>query len=154
MKRLSTLEELQASLGTGVKIKSVDGTAVDLKIAPTATKTLSVKGIIRQDKAPGRKTEIRFENDYLRGMLAAGEIQQYRHNSIRLKLGNGTWYKCDWTALNAAGKLILWEIKGGRPRQREAGIMAIKVAASTYPEFEFWLCQWKGGEWLIQRVLP
>jgi len=153
MKRIETLEELQASLGPGAKIKSIDSVLVEpVKAAPA--KSPGIKGIIRQSNTPPNKTEIRFENDYLRPMLHSGEIQQYRHNSIRLKLGNGAWYKCDWTALNAAGKLVLWEIKGGRPRQREAGIMAIKVAASAYPEFEFWLCRWKGGEWNIQRVLP
>jgi hypothetical protein len=114
---------------------------------------IGVKGIIRQSKRVPNKTELRFEADYLKPMLAAGEICRSRFESIRLKLANGHWYKCEWSAVNAAGHLCFFEVKGGRPRQFEAGIAQVKVAAAAYPEFQFWLCHW-AGTWSIQRVLP
>jgi hypothetical protein len=110
--------------------------------------------VIRQSKRVPNSTERRFELEYLIPMRASGEICQYRFESIRLKLANGHWYKCEWTALNAAGKLVWFEVKGGRPRQYEAGIAQIKVAATSYPEFEFWLCRYKASTWTVQKVLP
>lgn len=122
--------------------------------APSVAQKHGVKGIIRQSKRQMNATEIRFETDYLKPMKFTGEIQKYRFESIRVKLGNGHWYKADFQAMNAAGRLCFFEVKGGRPKQREAGIGNIKTAANQYPEFEFWLCVWKESEWLNQQVLP
>jgi hypothetical protein len=110
--------------------------------------------VIRQSRRAPNSTERRFELEYLIPMRATGEINQYRFEAIRLKLANGHTYCCEWSAVNTAGKLVFWEIKGGRERQREAGIAQIKVAATSYPEFEFWLCRYKAGTWTIQKVLP
>jgi len=112
------------------------------------------KRVIRQSRREPNKTEKRFEIEKLHPMYAAGQIGAYRYEAITLKLANGLRYTADWSAIRfPAGKLILWEIKGGRPRQREAGISALKMAANCYPEFEFWLFQWKGGMWIPQEVL-
>lgn len=154
MKRTETLEQLQAQIGGNVKIKSVNGVPIECSAQMIPTRTLKPKKIIRQSGRTPNETELRFESDYLKPMLAAGEINRYRFESIRLKLANGGWYKCEWTAVNAAGVLVFFEVKGGRPRQREAGILTIKVAAAAYPEFQFFLAQWKDGEWTIQRILP
>lgn len=150
MKNLRFTEaEYQAFLSQRPHKLNSDSTAYEGFKTP-----LDRPGIIRQSKRGPNSTEKRFELEYLIPMLASGEINQYRFEAIRLKLANGHTYRCEWTAVNAAGKLVFWEVKGGRERQREAGIIQIKVAATSYPEFEFWLCRWKAGNWTIQKVLP
>lgn len=116
--------------------------------------SVKAKRIIRQSTREPNETERRFESNFLKPMLAAGIIVHYRFEPLRLRLGNGAWYKCEWVATDTSGRTSLYEVKGGRPRQREAGILTIKVAASLYPEYEFWLYRWQNGQWDEQRVLP
>lgn len=119
---------------------------------PQCDKRVGVKGIIRQSKRQMNSTETRFEMEKLKPMQFSGEIVSYRYESIRLKLANGKWYKADFQAMKD-GRLCFMEVKGGRPRQREAGIGDVKVAAFQYPEFEFWIYRYKEGQWDDQRVL-
>lgn len=112
------------------------------------------KRVINQACKQPNATERRFEIEHLKPMLFTREIASYRFEDIRLRLAKGTHYTPDWVTVDAAGRTAIYEIKGGRPRQREAGIMAVKVAANKYPEYVFWLAVYKAGEWIIQRVLP
>lgn len=143
------MTELELSEITKRGHVKVKGGPIDTGLPAVPVKS---KRIINQGSKPPNKTEIRFETDFLKPMKWTGEIVTYRHESIRLRLANGKWYKADWQATNAADKICFFEVKGGRPRQREAGIGDIKVAAFQYPEFEFWICKWD-GEWTKQRVL-
>lgn len=118
---------------------------------PHCASRIGVKGIIRQSSQGMNKTETRFETDYMKPMRHAGEIGEYRFEAITLKLGNGLRYTPDFSATNAAGKLVFWEIKGARIE--EDAIVKFKMAPTIFPEYEFYLCQWKGGEWVIQKGL-
>ena len=124
------------------------------KPAKKKAKAAKPKGSIQQNTRQPNSVERRFEADYLLPMELAGEIGQWRFESRRLKLGNGAWYKCEWSAVNAAGTLVFWEVKAGSRRQKEAGILSLKVAASLYPEHEFYYCHWADDQWHITRVLP
>lgn len=90
----------------------------------------------------------------------------FRAQSMRFRLGNGIWYKPDFTAwhnhlyheaMPANGiqiRMIAWEVKG--PRAFRGGFENLKVAAALYPEVR-WLLVWKDkatGEWQEQCILP
>lgn len=122
-------------------------------VAPSApgVKAPAAKQIIRQSSKRPNKTETRFELDYLKPMRHTGEIGHYRFEAHTLKLANGLRYTPDWSAVNAAGKLVFWEVKGARIE--EDAIVKFKTAPSSFPEHEFYLCQWKDGEWTIQKGL-
>lgn len=125
----------------------------DAKAAP-AKKRAGSTGKINQPDREANETERLFEDHYLKPMLIAGEISKYRFESIRLRLANGHSYRPEWSAVNASGRLVFWEVKAGLRRQREAGISQIKVAADKYPEFEFYYCLWTGADWKITKVMP
>ena len=77
-----------------------------------------------------------------------------RPQAKRYRLGNGIWYKPDFTA--HVGFEIAWEAKG--PKAFRGGFENLKVAATTYPEIQWWLA-WeeeddRWGRWQLQRVLP
>lgn len=152
-KRLSTIEELQASLGPGARIKSIGGATVERPCpTPTRATTPSIKGIIRQSGATPNKTETRFERDHLALMKLTGEIGEYRFEAVTLRLANGLRYTPDYHSINGNGVTVFWEVKGAHIR--DDALPKLKMAASCYPKYEFFLAQWKGGEWVIQRVLP
>jgi hypothetical protein len=124
----------------------------DAVFAPLMARTHpGVKGIIRQSGQGPNKTEIRFENDYLKPMRHAGEIGEYKFEAITLKLAPGLRYTPDYSTVTAAGVTVFYEIKGAI--LKDDAIVKFKMAPSIFPHYEFYLCQWKGGEWTIQKGL-
>lgn len=76
-----------------------------------------------------------------------------RSQAKRYRLGNGIWYKPDFTA-TVDLRETAWEVKG--PRAFRGGFENLKVAASLYPEIK-WVLVWKDpatGAWQRQEVLP
>lgn len=89
-------------------------------------------------------------------ILEIGGWSHIRAQSIRVRLGNGSWYKGDVSAVNQeTGRIHVWEVKGdARMKGVAKGILALKVAASQYPEI-CWTLVWKErGAWKQQEVLP
>lgn len=80
-----------------------------------------------------------------------------RAQSKRYELGNGIWYKPDFTATSwpqPEGPSIetAWEVKG--PHAFRGGFENLKVAARLWTEVR-WILVWKeAGEWRQQVVLP
>jgi len=119
---------------------------------PVIEKPKREKQIIRQSKKELNKTERRFELAYLMSWKATGEIDRYGgHESIRLELANGARFSPDFPTWRD-GRLTFFEVKGAKIWDDAKD--RIKIAAREYPEFTFYLCQWKAGEWIIQKVLP
>jgi hypothetical protein len=83
-----------------------------------------------------------------------------RAQAIRLKIGNGAWYKGDISALSwpqpeGPPMPTIWECKGPKEMKNVArGILAIKTAAAQWPEIAFWLVWKDGSVFKQQRVLP
>lgn len=108
--------------------------------------------IIQQSRKPPNQTEERFRLAYLEAWVRDGEIDRYgEHESIRFQIGNGVTLCPDWPAWKD-GRLILFEVKGAFIR--EDATVKLKCFARAYPEHELWLYQWRGGEWISQKVLP
>ena len=82
-----------------------------------------------------------------------------RIQAKRYRLGNGIWYKPDfsasqWSNTSAPLQETCWEVKG--PKAFRGGFENLKVAASLYPEIR-WLLVWKDtttGDWKEQVILP
>lgn len=145
MKRLNFTEEQyeahQAKHGRG-----------DRRIEVVAVEPVKASVIVRGDKMPN-KTELRFEQDYLKTWKMTGIIERYAFESVTLKLAAGLRYTPDWRAVDPTSRIQFYEIKGGGPMKDDA-VSKLKSAATMYPEYEFWLYRWIKGEWLLQRILP
>ena len=83
-----------------------------------------------------------------------------RPQAKRYKIGNGAWFKPDFTASSwpvpdGPAQETAWECKGPEAGKNVArGKLAIKTAATQFPEVCFWLVWKEAGQWRQQRVLP
>jgi len=99
----------------------------------------------------------KLEADFLRHLQAVYFATPIHSQAKRYRLGNGIWYKPDFTAqfLNTETdrhQEYAWEVKG--PHAFRGGFENLKVAASTWPEVR-WILVWKEhGEWRDQIILP
>jgi len=107
---------------------------------------------IRQSQSEMNKTERRFEMTHLQPMLHAGELTTYGYELVTLRLGNGVRYTPDFWAITTDNRTVFYEVKG--PHSRDDAKVKLKVAATRYLNYEFYLCVYERGEWTISKVLP
>lgn len=108
--------------------------------------------IIRQSNKQPNKTEERFRLTYLESWLRDGTIDRYGdHESITLRLANGARFSPDFPTWKD-GRLTFYEVKGAKIWDDAKD--RLKFAPKAFPEFRFFVCQWKKGEWIIQEILP
>lgn len=126
--------------------------------APEAPAKPRAHGVIRQSSRQPNKTELRFEQEYLKPWMASHSIESYDYEAVTLKIANGCRYTPDWyVEANADGyffsepTVCFFEIKA-RGMIWDDAIVKLKVAASKYPRFEFHLCAWSAQGWTIERV--
>lgn len=121
-------------------------------LASLAEQSATAKQIIRQSRKELTKPERLLLSDFLKPMLAGGEIDEIgEHESIRLKLANGLTYKPDWPTWKG-DKLTFYEAKG--EQIWEDALKSLKVAAHQYKRFRFYLYKYTKGVWTWQEVLP
>ena len=123
-------------------------------IAPVAAPAaVTTSKRIRQDPKPLlNELETEF-HEYLKRMAFASRIYC---QAKRYRLGNGLWYKPDFTSLGrdeyGAPKEYAYEVKG--PHSFRGGFENLKSAASLYTDTE-WQLWWKENDvWKCQIVLP
>lgn len=98
------------------------------------------------------QTEQRFEDEYLRPLLLAGEISWYRFEGIKLRLADNTFLTVDYAVLPASGVLTMIDVKGAAAVVQEDARVKMRVAADQYP-FMFQLAfPAKGGGWTIKDL--
>jgi hypothetical protein len=120
---------------------------------PTTLVTFEPSKRIRQSSKPllnGLETECLA---FLRSIPNVGIIHP---QAKRYRLGNGIWYKPDFTFMheNDENSVCEWAVEVKGPHAFRGGFENLKVAASLYPEM-WWVLMWKAkGDWLQQRVLP
>ena len=133
----------QNSAGEWVKVSS----------RPLASTPAPVAG---QDKRirQGEKPPNKLEADWRRHQEALHPDIKFRAQAIRFRLANGAWYKPDLMAWMEGG-LVCWETKGPKQAKNVArGILTIKVAATLWPELDFYLVWREKSVWKQQLVLP
>jgi hypothetical protein len=70
---------------------------------------------------------------YLEGLKAAGRVQWYRFEGLKLRLADATFYTPDYAVMTDDGVMQCHEVKG---YWEDDARVKIKVAAAMYP-FEF-----------------
>jgi hypothetical protein len=114
-------------------------------------KLLPPTQIIKQSRKEPNKTELRFEMEYLKPWLAAGEIDEIgEHESITLRLANGLRYSPDYPTWKN-DRLTFYEVKG--ERVWEDSIKSLKIAANKYTHCRFFIYKYVKGQWIWQEVL-
>jgi hypothetical protein len=120
--------------------------------APSASEpgeVAAVKKRIRQSREPIlNKLETSYRDEVLFKRYTPTQV---RSQDLRLRLGNGTWYKPDF---HIPHERLIVEVKG--PKAWRGGLEFLKVAASVHPYLRFVLV-WREsrlGPWLWQEVLP
>ena len=118
-------------------------------VAPGAAPTSR----IRQNSKPRSN---RLETEF-------GQLLSQRHHgpifeqAITFRLANGLRYTPDWAVFCESdqsffGHLILYEVKG--KKAWDDSIAKLKMAASVYPNFHWYLCDKPNGTWRETIVLP
>jgi len=80
-------------------------------------------------------------------------IHHLRPQALKFKIANNAFYKPDITGF-CDGRLHAWEVKGNKGKNLDRGKLALKVAASAWPEVVFILAWKTDGQWNEQRILP
>lgn len=80
--------------------------------------------------------------------------------AVKLKIAGSAFYKPDffvtsWPHVGGPAQPTAWEVKGMKGKNIDRGKLALKVAATAWPEIKFILV-WKdeAGQWQEQHVLP
>lgn len=110
------------------------------------------KPTFRQSKKQPNKTEKRFELEHLEVWKRDDAIFEYQFEAVTLRLANGVRYIPDYLVDSPGNKAQIYEVKGGYIR--EDAMIKLKVAATQFKCFEFYLAQYKKRHWTITRVYP
>jgi hypothetical protein len=95
------------------------------------------------------KTELNYADLLVRLQLTK-HILVYRYESIKLRLAENTTYTPDFEVVRPDGSIEFHEVKGGYIR--EDAWLKLKIAAELFPEFTFYLCQYKNKCWSTKKV--
>ena len=119
--------------------------------APEAPKAPKPPQRIRQSSKPLlNKLETSCLRDVLEPMYPSQRIVS---QGMRVKIAGSAWYKVDfWVpAVQEAH-----EVKGPKvmKNQQSRQMLALKVAATTWPEIKWFLHWHENGQWQSQIVLP
>ena len=96
-------------------------------------------------------TESRFASDVLSPLLAAGELQWFEFEPLRLRLAGSAFYRPDFVCVDKAGQTICYEVKG---HWREAARVRIKVAAERFPWMRFHAVKLTREGWSFEEFEP
>lgn len=95
------------------------------------------------------KTERRFF-DKLTANLK-GQTCQIQFNTITLRLSDGCRYTPDVSVIWEIGVVEFYEVKG--PFVWSKAMNKPKMAANKFPQFKFFLAQWKDNKWTETRIM-
>ena len=99
-------------------------------------------------KRQWNKTEEAFSR-ILDARVRAGEIIDWRFEGITFKLGRDCRYTPDFAVFDSAGRLHLYEVKGGHVRDDAQA--KFRMAAAAYPCLSWWWAQYKKGRWTVEQ---
>ena len=145
-----SFKKLNPQLFGGTAVASVRwGTSATLGEATIVG--IAPKKRIRQDEKPLLN---KLESEWLQVLKMRHPTVTIHSQEWRVKIANGAWFKVDHCALLAGG-WTAWECKGPSQGKNVArGLLALKCAASSFPEVR-WVLVWKDqGKWCEQEVMP
>lgn len=108
---------------------------------------------IRQSVKPLlNKLETEF---FERLKLQANYLPNPIPQAIKLRISRDAFYKPDFFSMAwIDGRPTAWEVKELRGKNVDRGKLALKVAASTWPEIRFIFAWKEWQEWFTQEILP
>lgn len=117
---------------------------------PAGFVEVEIKKRVRQDSKPLMN---KLEAEFYQTIRWDDDICDLNIQAVRFRLGNGIWYKPDFTAYHSkTDRQTAWEVKG--PHIFRGGIENLKVAASLRKDMD-WILVWKeSGVWQTQRINP
>jgi hypothetical protein len=92
----------------------------------------------------------KLEKSYL-AHLRALDVPNLRVQQITLKLADDCRLTCDFTYVDASGRLVFVDTKGW---QREDALLKMKFAARQFTEFRFVIVTKENGLWNEMEVKP
>lgn len=110
---------------------------------------------IRQNEKPLMN---KLESDWFNILNAQfPNFPRPRAQAKTYRLANGTKFTPDvtasiWPDAGGPAKETAWEVKG--KHSWDDSIVKLKVAASVWPEVNWWLCWKVKGVWQTQKILP
>jgi hypothetical protein len=99
----------------------------------------------RKPRIPGEmnKTEAAY-GDVLKAQLIAGEIEDYKFESIKFRLADRTWYTPDFMVQAIGGQQEIHEVKAmtskGKVLIEDDANVKLKVVAEQYSQYVFKVC--------------
>lgn len=102
---------------------------------------------IRQSSRPLMN---KLEAEFCERLKAYGWTNIYIQ-ALRFRLANGLWYKPDFVVHDCL-EPYCYEVKG--PHAFRGGFENLKMAATTYRTFNWFLVWRENGVWQEQRILP
>jgi len=105
-----------------------------------------MRRLARGQTVPGRmnKTEAEYAAR-LELLRRAGEIVDYKYESMKFRLADKTWYTPDFVVIGKGMIVEIHEVKGGFIR--EDSEVKFKCAAEQFPWFDFQMHQKKSKQW-------
>lgn len=94
------------------------------------------------------KLEARYAG-YIEALKFAGEIRTIRYEAVRLEIGPNTTILPDFFVERPDRTCELHEVKG---RMREDAWIKLKVAASMWPHYRWFLITREKGQWVTKRI--
>jgi hypothetical protein len=102
------------------------------------------------------KLSRRFRDRVLEPAWVRGDLSDYKPEAVNLRLAGRTWYRPDWIVTERCHehglqpRITLVELKGF---MRDDAAVKLKVAATTYPMYQWLLIKWdrKAG-WDVRIV--
>lgn len=119
----------------------------------------ATKGRVLPGHTQGKmnSTEAKFYRDCIEPLVATGEIVWWKFESITLtiavprKAKTSRW-TADFAVLYADGSQVMFDVKGGRPRDEQAQHIKIKCASEQYPQYRFVIAKRQDGQWKETEV--
>ena len=96
------------------------------------------RGLTNHVRGQMTKAEALYDQE-LTMLKAAGAVEWYAYEAVRLRIGAGAFYCPDFDVMYSSGYLEYVDVKGSGPIQ-EASLVRIKAAAQQFP-FRFVIAQ-------------
>ena len=95
---------------------------------------------VRPKKGAPNKTEQRFNVD----LLGGGGM----YEAVTFRLPGGSRYTPDWVTFDDAGRMTVYEVKGGyRFHSQGRALTAFREARAAFPRVRFRWVVWADGKW-------
>jgi hypothetical protein len=88
--------------------------------------------------------------EHLDALKRAGEVLWWSTQAVRVRIGDGAFFKPDFLVVWRDGRTTVDEVKG---HEREAAVVRFKAAAMAVPVWGWRMLRRQGGAWVVTREI-